>query len=300
MFSKYFSIVIIPKKTSKVKKIKIPIYLVWLFSILAIGLVFGSGFIIIDYIGIRSKLASLEENKISLEQQQAKIENYERQYLELEAHFNHLQTLNTKLKSMFTSNVDNDRKSRLRSEDAELMKEKIQTASKSTVLEVIASDTSEFDVDLRKEKEFQFQNLIAFFKDQKNPFERIPAGMPVTGFLINEFGMRVDAYTGQIRPQNGIDIAASLDSPIIAPADGLVMEIKEDEHFGNMLTLDHGNGFKTRYGHISGFQVETGEIVGKGDLIALVGNTGRTTGPRLYYEVLFNEVPQNPVKYSVD
>ncbi len=300
MFNKYFSVVIIPRKTSRFKKIRIPAVLFGLFGILMVGLISGFIFIVFDYVSIRAKLASVEEGEKLRQQQEEKIEEFSRQYQELQLHFSHLQSLNNKLKSMVITNIDKEKKSNLRKEDAKILKEKIETASKSTVLNVIASDTSELDSDLKHEKKIYLKNLTLFFNKQKNPFVKTPTGLPVTGFLINEFGMHVDPYTGQMQPQNGIDVAASLDSPIIAPADGIVLEIKEDEHYGNVLVIDHGNGFKTLYGHIASFEVDKGDIVSKGTVIAQVGNTGRTTGPRLYYEVLFNEVPQNPVKYSID
>ncbi len=65
----------------------------------------------------------------------------------------------------------------------------------------------------------------------------------------------------------------------------------------NVLIIDHGNNFMTKFGHISQFEVEVGDVVRKGDIVAQVGNTGRTTGPRLYYEVILNDIPQNPAKY---
>ncbi|MBU2515497.1 peptidoglycan DD-metalloendopeptidase family protein [bacterium] len=299
-FNRYFSVVIIPRKTSTFKKVRIPAFLFGLLGILIVCLISGFVFIVFDYISIRAKLANVEEGEELRQQQQEKIEEFSRQYQELQLHFNHLQSLNKKLKSMVITNIDKEKKSKLREEDAEILKAKIETASRSSILDVIASNTSELDSDLKHEKVLYFKNLIAFFNKQKNPFLRMPSGLPVTGFLINEFGIHVDPYTGQTQPQNGIDVAANLDSPIIAPADGIVLEILDDENYGNMLVIDHGNGFQTRYGHIGSYEVDKGDVVTKGAVIAQVGNTGRTTGPRLYYEVLFNEVPQNPVKYSID
>ncbi len=297
MFEKYFSIVIIPRKTSNVKKIKIPVFVFWIAGLLVVSIVSGMAYIGFDYYNLKSQVARIEELKKTKDQQAKKIADFNDQYRELQVHYNHLNSLNDKLKSMVVTSIDSERKSRSRENKNKSLQEKLETARKTSVLDIIATDSSEVDSDLQYEREIRFTNLIAFFKSRKNPFERIPSGLPVNGYLIDEFGMHTDPYTGQVRPQNGIGIASRLDIPIIAPADGIIMEIKEDEDMGNVLVVDHGNGFKTRYGHVGEYEVEVGDIVIKGSAIAQVGNTGRTTGPRLYYEVLFNEVPQNPVKY---
>ncbi len=297
MFEKYFSIVIIPRKTSKVKKVNIPVFMFWIAGVLVVGIISGMVYIGFDYYSLKSQVARIDELQKIKDQQAEKIATFNDQYRELQLHYNHLNSLNDKLKSMVVTSIDSERKSRSRVNKNKSLQEKLETARKTSVLDVIATDSSEVDSDLRYEREIRFRNLIAFFKTRKNPLERIPSGLPVNGYLIDEFGMHTDPYTGQISPQNGIGIASRLDFPIIAPADGIVMEIKEDEDIGIVLVVDHGNGFKTRYGHIGEYEVEVGDIVNKGSVIAQVGNTGRTTGPRLYYEVLFNEVPQNPVKY---
>ncbi len=300
MLKKYFSIVIIPRRTSKVKNIKIPVFVFWLAGMLMMGLAFGMVYIGFDYYNLKFQVARIEELQKIKDQQAQKIDEFNTEFHDLQLHYNHLIALNDKLKSMVITSIDSERKSRLRVKNDKTLQKKVEDASKTSVLDVIATDSSEVDSDLRYEREIRFTNLIAFFKIRKNPFERIPSGIPVNGYLVDEFGMHTDPYTGQMSPQNGIGIASRLDFPIVAPADGIVMEVKEDEDMGNTMMVDHGNGFQTRFGHIGTYEVEVGDIVNKGSIIALVGNTGRTTGPRLYYEVLFNEVPQNPVKYLVE
>lgn len=300
LFSKHISLVIIPRKTSKVRKIKVPLFVIGLAGVILLALLAGFTYVVMDYLSLRTQLASMEKDQELFDQQQIRIDDFNRQYQDLELHFDNLSSLNEQLKSMVITNIDTERKIRLRKEKQEAMAEKIEIASKSTVLEVIASNQSELDSELKLEQELIFNNLVSFFGKRQNPFTRIPSGLPVDGYLIGEFGMHTDPYTGQVRPQNGIDIAARLDSPVLAPADALVIDYRTDEEYGLLLVLDHGNGIKTQYGHLSGLEVEKGDFVNKGDVVALVGNTGKTTGPRLYYEVSFNGVPQNPVKYSYD
>ena len=300
MFKKHFSVVIIPRKTSKVRKIKIPLFLVGVIGFVGACLLVSFAFVVVDYLSLRSQLSSIDENIKLFDQQKKRIDDFNNQYQDLLLHFDNLSSLNEKLKSMVITNVGMERKNRLKKEKQLALAEKIEIASKGSVLDVIAADQSELDSELKIEQELQFKNIVSFFNKRQNPYARIPSGLPVEGYLINEFGLHTDPYTGQMRPQNGIDIASRLDSPVLAPAEGLVLVSKNDENYGLMLTLDHGNGIKTSYGHLSSIEVEKGDVVPKGNVIALVGNTGKTTGPRLYYEVTFNGVPQNPVKYNYD
>ncbi len=298
MFDKYFTIVVIPRKTSKMREIKVPIFLFGLGVVVSIGILYGLAYIVFDYYNLRSNLASMDESKAKYDISEKQIKKFSEQYQDVQVHYNHLEALNYKLKSMVMTSMHADKKSKLTIEDQENLAEKLDTAEKKGILEVIASDSSEVDSDLKHERGMKFNNLVKFYKERQNPFSRIPHGWPVNGFLIDEFGTNTDPFTGEMRPQNGIHIASRLDFLIYAPADGIVIERKDEEEYGNVLVIDHGNGFMTRYGHISRFEVEEGELVKKGKIIAQVGNTGRATGPGLYYEVILNGIPQNPVKYN--
>jgi len=89
-------------------------------------------------------------------------------------------------------------------------------------------------------------------------------------------------------------------TPIISPADGVVAHIGLEKSYGKMVTIDHGFGLTTRYGHVSKATVKVGERVKRGQPIAHVGNTGKTTGPHVHYEVNVNGIPVNPIHYILD
>ena len=99
---------------------------------------------------------------------------------------------------------------------------------------------------------------------------------------------------------NGIDIAAAPGSPIVAPADGIVSFAGYDPGYGKLVSIDHGYGVVTRFGHTSQIFVEVGQKVSRRDVIASVGNTGRSTGPHLHYEVRVNNIPVDPYNYVLD
>lgn len=142
--------------------------------------------------------------------------------------------------------------------------------------------------------------LEAFYRDQKALLSSTPSVWPVRGYLSASFGNRVDPFTGQRDFHTGIDISTPLGARIQAPADGLVVSAGPQGGYGNALVIDHGYGVVTRYGHMASFNVRPGQRVRRGDVIGFVGNTGRSTGPHLHYEVWLRDRAQNPIHFILD
>jgi len=124
-----------------------------------------------------------------------------------------------------------------------------------------------------------------------------PTLWPVIGPITGAFGERIDPFNGEGAFHSGVDISCSYGQPVLAPADGIVTYADFYNGYGRMLQIDHGNGVSTRYGHLSGFAVADGESVHKGQVIAYVGLSGRSTGPHLHYEVRIHDTPVNPHKF---
>ncbi|HKV81958.1 MAG TPA: M23 family metallopeptidase [Candidatus Sulfotelmatobacter sp.] len=120
---------------------------------------------------------------------------------------------------------------------------------------------------------------------------------PVEGQVTGSFGERIDPFNGEGAFHSGVDIGSSYGHPIVAPADGVVTVTDTMGGYGKTIMIDHGSGISTRYGHLSGFAVTTGQHVQRGDIIGYVGESGRSTGPHLHYEVRINDTPVNPYKY---
>ncbi len=126
-----------------------------------------------------------------------------------------------------------------------------------------------------------------------------PASLPTMwahfGKINNEFGFRRNPFGGgasEFHP--GLDIDGEKGDTVVAPADGIVTKAEWQGGYGNMIEIDHGNNLRTRYGHLSGFGVQTGMTVRRGQFIGLVGSTGRSTGAHLHYEIRLNDRPINP------
>ena len=149
-------------------------------------------------------------------------------------------------------------------------------------------------------QEQSLQELQAYFQDQKSLLASTPSIWPARGWVTSDFGQRLDPYTAERVTHAGLDIAAPHGKEVYSPSDGTVVFAGLEGGYGNVIVIDHGYGIKTRYGHLAKMLVKAGDRVKRGAHIAAVGNTGRSTGPHLHYEVRVNGIPQNPRKFILE
>ncbi len=125
----------------------------------------------------------------------------------------------------------------------------------------------------------------------------VPSSAPVDGPSTSGFGFRTDPFSGRPALHTGLDFPADIGAPVMAAAGGMVVSTEPHPAYGNLVEIDHGNGLVTRYAHASRVLVKTGDLVKRGQKVAEVGNSGRSTGPHLHFEVLVEGVPQNPARF---
>jgi murein DD-endopeptidase MepM/ murein hydrolase activator NlpD len=125
----------------------------------------------------------------------------------------------------------------------------------------------------------------------------VPSSAPVDGPVGSRFGFRSDPFTGHTALHTGLDFPAEVGTPIRAATGGVVTATDWHAEYGHLLVLDHGNGLTTRYAHASRILVKPGDLVRRGQTVAEVGSSGRSTGPHLHFEVLVDGVPQNPSRF---
>ncbi|MBN1625507.1 MAG: M23 family metallopeptidase, partial [Deltaproteobacteria bacterium] len=142
--------------------------------------------------------------------------------------------------------------------------------------------------------------LFDFIERQKSMFACTPSIAPTEGWISSRFGYRVSPFTNKKEFHDGLDIASRIGTDIISPADGVVASVGNSDGIGTYITINHGYGFKTIYGHLSKSLVKQGQAVKRGQNIALMGNTGRSTGAHLHYEVHVNGVAVNPERYILN
>ncbi len=144
------------------------------------------------------------------------------------------------------------------------------------------------------------EELYKFLESQKMLLASTPSIWPTRGWLSSRFGYRISPFTGKKEFHKAIDIATRKGAPIVAVANAVVSEVDRDVGLGKVLTVKHGYGLVTRYAHLEKSLVKKGQFIKRGETIALVGNSGRSTGPHLHYEVHLNGVPVNPLHYILN
>jgi len=151
------------------------------------------------------------------------------------------------------------------------------------------------DIDTKSKQLDILENLL--LAEQLNA-TITPSGNPTEkGWISSYFGLRKDPFSGKKKMHKGVDIAGQSGSSVYATADGVVISIKKQTGYGKVLEIDHGYGFTTRYAHNKTIAVKSGDLVKRGQTIAYMGSTGRSTGPHVHYEVLRNGRQVNPQRY---
>lgn len=208
-----------------------------------------------------------------------KLDYYMGRFTELESTINSLKLAETQFRGLF------------------------QLQSKKDVLTSMnTSDTGELDMGiLRQEIDKTIESVSEirdYLSEQRDRFLSTPMGLPVKSVEISsDFGYRVHPITGERNFHSGLDMPAPPGTPVYATADGIVSFSGRSGGNGNLVAIEHGSGFSTYYAHNKKLQVSVGQLVKRGDIIALVGSTGSSTGPHCHYEIWKNGRSVDPSEY---
>ncbi len=280
-----FSLILIPEGSNKVRRWKLSgrlIYAVaasWLL-LAGIGALFAWGYYAerVD----RQELFQLrQENNLQRQQLQRLVVDYENINYELNA----LATSEARVRQLASIDVE---PREIPVAIGGLPSEKLEVDD----LQVQISSLQEM-LNMRRQSQEEVRNLL---NDQVSISRATPKGWPTRGWITSYFGMRKSPITGLRTIHEGLDIAANTGTPIYATADGVVSMVAYSPSYGKTLQIDHGYGYRTIFAHNSKILVQSGQRVKRGDMIAKVGNTGRSTGSHLHYELRLNGVPIDPRK----
>jgi murein DD-endopeptidase MepM/ murein hydrolase activator NlpD len=192
----------------------------------------------------------------------------------------------------------------LKKADAEFSK-LLSLKSKKNILEQAdVENTGSLNIELLKKQVSETIQSVSeirqYIEEQKNIYLSTPTGWPMMGAVNSGFGLRIHPISGGRISHSGIDIGASIGTPIKATADGIVSFSSWHNDSGNIVVLEHGHGFTTVYAHNKENRVKVGQKVKRGEVIAVSGSTGATTGPHLHYEVWKNKRPIDPASFLKD
>jgi len=145
-----------------------------------------------------------------------------------------------------------------------------------------------------------YDEIIRILEEEASMRDCTPSIRPLKGgFLSSRFGRRMDPFTGRITRHRGVDYFARTGTPVMSSADGVITMAKKNGSMGLTVEVNHGNGFKTRYAHLAKMHVRRGKRIKRGEILGAVGNTGRSTGPHLHYEVIFRKQHRDPLNYII-
>lgn len=298
MTKRFYTVLILPDATSPARKFHITKPIVTAVSSVVAVSVLAFAFFLYQYVNLNVRM---------LELKQLRQEAGDRDFLaakvgQLEGELSRLRDLDRKLRVVAGLDSGDDQ-GRLAQGGAEVL-------SRSALLDAVRKGTGRLaewvnrDLEVLGQeitsRERSFRELKTLLEEKRSILASTPTIWPVKGLVTAGYGYRQSPFTGQREMHEGLDVAAPHGSPILATANGVVSFSGPLAAFGNVVFINHGHGFTTFYAHNSSNRVKEGQQVRRGEVIAYVGTSGRTTGPHVHYEVQVNGTTVNPLKYIVD
>lgn len=305
MLFKKYTLVIFKDLEGGFRKIGVPAYV----GLGLIGLMAGLIVLTIYLFGFYSKSIELEHElnntrRISQEQE-SQLRTLSREMEEIADAVQRVQKFDSQLRVML--NIDKDEGSETMGDDFEISPYERSSLGKPQVLiqhrELYARHAFSLVTELHDATEFEEvsqQQLLLFLRDNKEAVLSTPSIWPTRGRITSPFGYRSSPTTGRRTLHKGLDIANKIGTPVIAPARGTVTFAGWDKAYGKSIIISHGNNIVTRYAHLNDIKVKQGQTVQRSEVIGALGNTGRSTGPHLHYEVMIGGVPVNPMRYILN
>lgn len=284
---KFFTLMILPHDSTSVKKINLTSNWFKIFAIISIIFWMSSLFMFFNYFNLKNKVVNLKEVDHINTRQKIEMENLNTKVQFLETQLSRLQNIDLKVRELVNlevtasgvnfaggvSSVKGENMAKVLTEKADALEKEIKVREKS------------------------LSELVEYLEDRKSLFMATPSLWPARGFITSEFGWRKDPVTRVGEFHEGIDISSPYGSQVKAAAEGIVIISGPDGGYGKAVVIDHGYGIVTRYAHLSRSFVVVGQKIRKGAVIGAVGNSGKSTGPHVHYEVRIDGMPVNPLKY---
>jgi murein DD-endopeptidase MepM/ murein hydrolase activator NlpD len=298
----YFNILIFGQKTSKTrnfrihkKSFKIGLYL------LAFGLL-STVFFFCDYIQVRKKGFELSQLRQETEDQRSKIHFFSAKIEDLEKQLSRLKDFDKKIRII--ANLEKGQETTsfvgMGGPSPSDVRDKLKAEKDETgLVHQMRTDVERLKSEAMSREE-SLSELEKLLETKKEMLIHTPSIWPVHGWVTSAFGFRTNPFTGLTQMHEGLDISNREGTPVVAPADGIVSATGKDFSYGNVVVISHGFGIISRFNHLSKILVGAGQKVKRGDRIAEVGTTGRSTGPHLHYEVRVNGIPVNPARYILN
>jgi murein DD-endopeptidase MepM/ murein hydrolase activator NlpD len=289
----YFSIIITSQDAKTFHKFNLSNIVVGLISLSILGAVVASVIMVYTYMNFHvmaRELSTLKKENSFLSEE---LTGFKKSYKRIAARVETIKQIDQQLRTLTAVDSDSNEIFGIGGPSPEDASLKDLAERHDDLAAAVGTDLDRLLAESRQQEE-SFNELMSFMEEQKDFMDSTPAVWPIKGFLSSKFGMRWG------RLHAGIDIANKVGTVILAPADGIVIFAGVKQGYGNFMTLSHGYGITTNYGHLYSVLVKVGDKVKRGDRIALSGNSGNTTGPHLHYEVELNGIHVDPLYYIMN
>jgi len=298
----YFNILIFGQKTSKTRHLRIrkKTFKI-IFYLLTFGLL-STTFFFCDYIQLRKKTFELGRLRQETETQKSQIQFFSARIEDLERQLSKLKEFDKKIRIIANLEKAQDPTSLvgIGGPSPSDVREKLKSEKdEKGLIEQMRTDIERLQSEGMSREE-SLSELEKLLQRKREMLVHTPSIWPAMGWVTSGFGFRTNPFTGLTQMHEGIDISNRVGTAVIAPADGIISDSGSDWVHGKILVISHGFGMATRYSHLSKAVVRIGQKVKRGDKVAEIGMSGRTTGPHLHYEIKLNGIPVNPMRYILN
>lgn len=306
--NRFYTILIVPEKTAGIKKIICPIWVIRSLSIAVAFIVILFGIMIFDYTYVMNQIGENKHLKTENKQLRQQIQIFENKIVAIETTMERVKSFATRLKViMHLEDQGTNMQGKFSTPNSYHSKTEKLVSTPTSTLEFQANNDQDKVSPLEKKifelsqkalsVEETLQDEYEILHNKKAFLAALPTSKPASGYFTSGFGIRKSPYGDRIKMHEGLDISNRLGTPIYSPADGEVIFSDSKTGYGLTLILNHGYGIETWYGHLKQFLVSRGERIKRGKKIALLGNSGRATGPHVHYEVHVNGYPVDPISF---
>jgi len=306
MSKKHLSVIIVPHTKTSTKTLCFSRRALKALAVAGVTLGLVLAAVLVDYVRMNVIRGRYKALKAETAEQRTTIARYERSISELQSTISHFETYTKKLNVMAglkspevltaPAGIGGGEPDK-QGPEAEIDPGLIPPASGP---QVITPGTVQSLSQKALSIESNLSSLLTFFESDTLRLASTPSIMPAVGWVSSVWGHRNDPFTGAWTMHYGIDISTNMGNPIMATADGIVIKVQTDKYLGKNVTISHGNGFTTVYGHMSNFAVKAGQKVKRRDIIGYIGQTGKAAGPHVHYEVLRDGRRVDPRMYLLE
>lgn len=299
MLLRKYHIVVFKDNEGVCKKLHIRGWIFFAVAGLLISLVAGNIHFWSYFAGYKLVATRLQETGRVVDEQKNQLVSLSNKLKDLEKDLLRVREFDSKLRVMINLETQMETTGAIGGQDSSFAKNYLPIHRQELLARKMHNFLNQLNTDTRLE-EMRQEDMVEAFKHNPSLLASTPIIWPTDGWVSSGFGRRISPFTGQAENHLGLDISGRPGTPVVAPAKGVVSFSGVDGGNGNTLILAHGAGLSTRYAHLQQAVANEGDTVNRGDLIGYLGNSGRSTGPHLHYEVRLNGVCVNPLRYILN